>query len=442
MKTHEPAAPPEETARRGRWSVVAMLFFFMLINYADRAILGLAAEPIMRDLDLDARRFGLIGSAFFLCFSLSALCAGFLIDRLPSRSVLFWFALAWSAAQAPMALGGGFLALLLSRMALGAGEGPAYPAALHCAFKYFPDARRALPAALVTQGSAMGVVAAGPILNWIILAYGWRAAFGVLCAAGLVWAALWLAVTARAPAPASAAPAPPGGAPEPPQAAAPAQRVPYRRLILNPAMLSLWGTMFASAWTLALLIVWFPAFLRTGLGAPETRIGFLSALPWLGGALVVLAAGWGSQALLLRGASSRAARAALPCALGLLGAACLAAGPVCAAPAAQFVLVCCGLVLPNAIVAPAQAAMAEIAPESQRAAVLSMGNGVAGLAGVIAPYASGALIAEAATPAAGFAQVFLLCAGVVALANGLGLWLIRLQPSARQEASGGARGGA
>jgi hypothetical protein len=93
--------PADEGA--SRWLVVAMLFLFMLINYADRAILGLAAEPIMRDLALDARSFGLVGSAFFLCFSVSALAAGFLINRLPSRGVLFWFAVAWSAAQAPRA---------------------------------------------------------------------------------------------------------------------------------------------------------------------------------------------------------------------------------------------------------------------------------------------------------------------------------------------------
>jgi MFS family permease len=416
------AAPAPDSSLEGRWRVVVLLFFFMLINYADRAILGLAAEPIMRDLGLDARRFGLIGSAFFLCFTLSALVAGFLVNRLPSRGVLFCFALAWSAAQAPMALGGGFHALLVSRMALGAGEGPAYPAALHCAYKWFPDARRALPTAIVTQGSAMGVVVAGPILNEIILAYGWRAAFAALCVAGLVWAAIWLALGGDG---ASARRTGEEAAARP--AAAQRPTAPYLRLILNPTMLSLWAAMFASAWTLALLIVWFPAFLRTALGVSEAQVGFVSALPWLGGAFVVLATGWASQWLLLRRGSSRIARGALPCALGLLGAACLAGAAFAqeAGVGLQLALICCGLALPNAIVAPAQAAMAEIAPESQRAAILSIGNAAAGLAGILAPYASGVLIAGADAPAQGFAQAFLLCAGAVALANGAGLWLIQ-----------------
>ena len=414
--------PADEGA--SRWLVVAMLFLFMLINYADRAILGLAAEPIMRDLALDARSFGLVGSAFFLCFSVSALAAGFLINRLPSRGVLFWFAVAWSAAQAPMAAGGGFAALLVSRMALGAGEGPAYPAALHCAYKLFPDAQRTLPTAIVTQGSAMGIVLAGPILSWIILAFGWRAAFAALCAAGLAWAAAWLAIggglSERAVRDGRATTRDDAG-----REAAPADRpLAYRRLIFNPTVMGLWAAMFASAWTLSLLIVWFPAFLRSALEAREAHVGLLSAIPWLGGALVVLAVGWVSQRMLLRRGSSRQARGILPCGLGLCGAACLAAAGFAETAAAQFALVCFGLVLPNAIVAPAQAAMAEIAPDSQRAAVLSIGNAVAGLAGVVAPYASGLAIAAAATPAQGFSDAFLLCAGAVAAGNALGLWLI------------------
>lgn len=414
--------------RASPWLVVAMLFLFMLINYADRAILGLAAEPIMRDLALDARSFGLVGSAFFLCFSISALAAGFLVNRLPSRGVLFWLAVAWSAAQAPMAAGGGFAALLVSRMALGAGEGPAYPAALHCAYKLFPDARRTLPTAVVTQGSAMGIVLAGPILSWIILSFGWRMAFAALCAAGLAWSAAWFAIGRRLGERAARDAPAPHDASQFDASQNAASRMdaplPYRRLIFNPTMMGLWAAMFASAWTLSLLIVWFPAFLRGALETPETRLGLLSAVPWLGGALVVLAVGWVSQRLLLQRGSSRQARGILPCGLGLCGAVCLAAAGVAENAAMQFALVCFGLVLPNAIVAPAQAAMAEIAPDSQRAAVLSIGNAVAGLAGVVAPYASGLAIAAAATPAQGFSDAFLLCAGAVAAGNALGLWLI------------------
>ena len=79
------------------------------------------------------------------------------------------------------------------------------------------------------------------------------------------------------------------------------------------------------------------------------------------------------------------------------------------------------------------------------AGVLSIGNAVAGLAGVVAPYASGLAIAAAATPAQGFSDAFLLCAGAVAAGNALGLWLIhpareitRLRETTPGPHSGGA----
>ena len=68
---------------------------------------------------------------------------------------------------------------------MGAGEGPAYPVALHAAYKFFPDEKRAIPSAVIAQGSAVGVVIAIPILNAIITNYSWHYAFGALGLVGL-----------------------------------------------------------------------------------------------------------------------------------------------------------------------------------------------------------------------------------------------------------------
>src|SRR5438046_4398240 len=45
------------------WIVVVLLFIFMVINFADKAVIGIAAVPIMRELELDPRQFGLVGSS-------------------------------------------------------------------------------------------------------------------------------------------------------------------------------------------------------------------------------------------------------------------------------------------------------------------------------------------------------------------------------------------
>ena len=39
--------------RTGAWTVVALLFLFTVVNFADKAVIGIAAVPIMRELQLE-----------------------------------------------------------------------------------------------------------------------------------------------------------------------------------------------------------------------------------------------------------------------------------------------------------------------------------------------------------------------------------------------------
>ena len=121
------------------WLIVALLFLFMLINFADKAVIGIAAVPMMQELQLSPREFGLIGSSFFLLFSLSAIVTGFIVNWMQTRWVLLIMGLVWALAQFPMLGTVGFATTVACRVALGAGEGPAYPVALHSAYKWFPS---------------------------------------------------------------------------------------------------------------------------------------------------------------------------------------------------------------------------------------------------------------------------------------------------------------
>src|SRR5579863_10217479 len=165
--------------RQEGWLVVALLFLFTLINFADKTVIGIAAVPIMQELKLSPREFGLVGSSFFLLFALSAVATGFLVNRVQTRWVLLALGLIWALTQFPMLGTVGFGTLVASRVALGAGEGPAIPVALHATYKWFPNELRTLPTAIIVQGGAIGVMLALPSLNWIIVHYSWHWAFGV-----------------------------------------------------------------------------------------------------------------------------------------------------------------------------------------------------------------------------------------------------------------------
>jgi MFS family permease len=162
---------------KGAWKITFLLFLFMLVNFADKIVVGLAGVPIMTELKLEPEEFGLLGSSFFFLYSIAAIVVGFIVNRVATRWVLLALALIWALAQFPMVGTVGFVTLLVCRVILGAGEGPAFSVAAHSIYKWFPDEKRTLPTAILSQGSAFGVILAVPALNWVIVNYSWHYGF-------------------------------------------------------------------------------------------------------------------------------------------------------------------------------------------------------------------------------------------------------------------------
>jgi len=400
---------------RGAWLIVALLFLFMLINFADKAVIGIAAVPIMDDLHLTPRQFGLLGSSFFLLFSLSAIVTGFIVNRVQTRWALLVMALVWALSQFPMIGTVGVTTLIACRVALGAGEGPAYPVALHSTYKWFPNELRTLPTAIVAQGAGIGIMVALPLLNWVIVRYSWHWAFGVLGFAGLAWTAAWVALGREGPLTAATAAA----------AATGPHRVAYARLLLNPTICASWCAAFGAQWGLSQALSWQGAFLIKGLGFAQGSIGLLGALPAAASVVVVISAGWISQRLLARGVSSRLARGIFGGVCVALGGAALAVMPYVPDVAAKIALTTLGVALPSVIYVIGNAIVSEIAPVAQRGALLAIGTAISTSAGLLAPYVMGSVVETAATPLAGFNTGFMICGFVMLLGGLIGMTLMR-----------------
>src|ERR1700736_5267945 len=123
-KTHQTETPKEA------WLIVALLFLFMLINFADKAVIGIAAVPIMEELQLSPRQFGLLGSSFYLLFSVSAIVTGFIVNRVETRWALLVMGLVWALTQFPMLGSVGFATIIAARIALAPAKGRLIP--WHC----------------------------------------------------------------------------------------------------------------------------------------------------------------------------------------------------------------------------------------------------------------------------------------------------------------------
>ena len=121
-------APPDEVPRRRlspaptpprAWIVVALLFVFFILSFADRVVVGLAGTPIMADLELTANQFGLAQSVFFWFFAVGALAGGMALGRVPVRWLLAGTAVLLAVSLAPLAIVADFRGLVSSPALLG-----------------------------------------------------------------------------------------------------------------------------------------------------------------------------------------------------------------------------------------------------------------------------------------------------------------------------------
>jgi MFS transporter, ACS family, D-galactonate transporter len=383
-----------------------------LVNFADKVVVGLAGVPIMTDLGLSPEQFGLLGSSFFFLYAVSAIAVGFVVNRIESRWVLVALAVIWSLAQFPMLGQVGFTTLLICRIVLGAGEGPAAAVAVHAVYKWFPDEKRGLPTAILLQGSAFGVILAVPALNFIIVRYGWHYAFGALGLVGLLWAAAWVVLSREGPL-AEAEPA-----------VASDSRVPYAQLLLSRTFIGCVVATFSAYWALSLGLTWFTPFLIKGLGFRQEQAGFISILPWICGASVVMLTGWLSQAMTMRGFSTRSARGVLGAAPMVIGGLIMAAMPHADAKWLQIALLTIGPGLCSSIYVVCPLMIAEFTPVVQRGAVIAIYGALYTLAGVVAPYVMGAAVQNAADPLDGYMLGFTINAVILIISGVLGLLLL------------------
>jgi MFS family permease len=306
----------------------------------------------------------------------------------------------------------GFSTLLICRIILGAGEGPAAAVAVHAVYKWFPDEKRTLPTAILTQGSAFGVIFAVPALNWVIVNHSWHYGFGALGVVGLLWVVLWLIMGKEGPLVQTAAMA----AAEP--------RIPYFRLLTSRTFIGCCVATFGAYWVVSLGLTWFTPFIVKGLGFSQQDAGWISIMPWAFGAVVVLFTGWISQVLMARGMSTRGARGVLGAVPLIVGGLVLAFISYVDVGGLMVALLVIGPGLSGSIYVVCAPMISEFTPVSQRGAVIAIYGAIYTLAGILAPSVMGSVIQHAAVPLDGYLTGFTINAVILVVSGLLGLLLL------------------
>lgn len=186
---------------RLRWAVIGVFALANAVNFLDRQILAALAPQLMSEFGLTAAGYGDVILVFSVAYAAGAPLAGWAIDRLGLRWGSTLAVGLWSAAGMATGWAGSVGALMACRAVLGLGEAGGVPATGKASALYLPPRERALGSAVFQIGLTAGAIAAPVAAQTIARLYGWRAAFVMLGAAGLLWIPLWLAVERRAPAP-------------------------------------------------------------------------------------------------------------------------------------------------------------------------------------------------------------------------------------------------
>ena len=171
---------------------LALLMAVNLLNYIDRQVLYAVFPLIKADLRLSDTALGLLGSAFMLCYMLSAPLLGWVGDRASRVRLASGGLVVWSLATALAGLAPGYRTLLAARTTVGVGEASFGTVSPGLIADFFPRERRGRVLAwfylAIPVGSALGYILGGVLGQ----RFGWHAAFLLVGAPGLLLALpLW-----------------------------------------------------------------------------------------------------------------------------------------------------------------------------------------------------------------------------------------------------------
>jgi MFS family permease len=285
-----------ETAQTGRGYsayVLTLLALLYTLNFLDRQVINILAESIKRDLGISDTELGLLtGTAFGIFYSVLGVPIARLADRWSRVGIISFSLFLWSLLTAASGFAQNYVQLFLMRLGVGIGEAGGSPPAQSLISDYFPYSRRATAMAIFTLGVPLGSFFGFLIGGIVDDLWGWRVAFFVAGAPGLILVLL-IKFTLKEPIRGQA-----DGVPAEAQGELPPLGPTLRGLFARKSYFRL-----LMGGTFGILIVyisgaWLPPFFIRVHGMSAGEIGAWLALSvGLGGAIGSISGGWLSDRL-------------------------------------------------------------------------------------------------------------------------------------------------
>ena len=185
---------------RQRYVILALIFVVTVVNYADRAIISIAAPAMSAELGLNAVSLGFIFSAFAWTYVLGQLPSGWLLDRVGTKwvyaaSIFFWSIFTMLQGLTGFILGASAVAyLFVLRLMVGLAEAPSFPANSRIVTMWFPTRERGFASAVFNSGQYFAPALFTPFMAWVVFTHGWRDVFWVMGVLGVVLSLAWIRI--------------------------------------------------------------------------------------------------------------------------------------------------------------------------------------------------------------------------------------------------------
>jgi MFS family permease len=189
----EPRLAEKQHASVYSYFVAALLSIVYTFNFLDRQVIATLAPSIQHDLHLTNTELGnLQGLYFALFYTFWGIPLAWMADRGNRVRIVAFACTAWSLFSVACGLAQTYPVLVAARMGVGVGEAGGSPPSYALLADYFPPTRRSTALAIYSLGVPFGTGLGAAIGALVAHRYGWRVAFFVVGAPGILLALLTL----------------------------------------------------------------------------------------------------------------------------------------------------------------------------------------------------------------------------------------------------------
>lgn len=289
-----------------RWRIAVLLGIGVLVNYFDRVNVSIAHDALHDEFALSNFGFGILAGAYSWTYAALQLPMGVLLDRFGVRPIGRISALLWSIASFAGAAALGVRTFFASRLLLGVGEAPTFPANAKAIGYWFPRDERSFATAIFDAAAKFASAIGVPLLGIALLQFGWRMSFAFTgCVSFLYFVGFYLIYRDprddRSLSPDEHRYITERGA-QPEAAAGSAQGASLAYLLGQRKVLGLTVGFGAYNYCFYLFLTWLPAYFAAVLHVDLLHSVLYTSVPWLfATATDLLVGGWLVDALVRRG---------------------------------------------------------------------------------------------------------------------------------------------